>query len=44
MKNEFLNVKYLTFGFSFNQPLNLGDIPCSVTYLTFVDSFNQPLS
>ncbi len=38
-------IKYLTFGFRFNQPLNNSlDKLTNLTYLTFGDNFNQPLN
>jgi len=37
-------VTHLVFGWSFNQPLNVGVIPSSVTHLVFGWSFNQPLN
>ena len=43
IKDEHINVKYLIFDNTFNQPLKQGDIPCSVKKLTFGYDFNQPL-
>ena len=36
--------KHLTFGYNFNQPLEIGVIPDSVKYIEFGKGFNQPLN
>src|SRR5438477_3602916 len=40
---KFPNLKKLTFGYSFNQPLKEGHLPLNLTQLTFGSHFNQPL-
>src|SRR5438477_3164033 len=39
---KFPNLKKLTFGSCFNQPLKEGDLPSNLTQLTFGSCFNQP--
>src|SRR5438552_1025590 len=44
MIDRFPNLKKLTFGRAFNQPLNEGYLPSNLTHLTFGCDFNQPLN
>src|SRR6185295_18181438 len=43
MIDRFPNLKKLTFGCDFNQPLKEGYLPSNLTQLTFGWDFNQPL-
>src|SRR5436309_13217500 len=40
---KFPNLKELTFGYNYNQPLKEGYLPSNLTQLTFGHNYNQPL-